>query len=364
MLPSLRVRQGLGRVRPPLPSGVDTDDRAAVSRESALVDCAAYIDGRRVACDPSTDAAKHAVGEADSGFVWLGLFEPEPDEMAAVARQFGLHELAVEDAVHAYQRPKLDRYREYLFMVFKTVTFREPDQPDRTAEVVETGEVMVFLGRRFVITVRHGEHQALGTLRARLESHPDQLALGPVSVLHAIADNVVDRYVEVIAALEDDIDEAENAVFNPDRAIDIEEIYRLKQQVLQLRRSVAPLANPLHVLSHTPHPLLPAGIREYFSDVEDHLSGVREQVNTADELLTTLINAALTEVTTRQNEDMRKISAWAAIALIPTAIAGIYGMNFENMPELTWTYGYPMALGLIVTICTLLYVVLRRKGWL
>lgn len=362
MLPPLRVRQGLGRPRST--DGGHVADPAAPARESSLVDCAAYIDGHRVRCDTSTDAAREAVGEADNGFVWLGLYEPGADEMAKVAREFGLHELAVEDAVHAYQRPKLDRYRQYLFMVFKTVTFHEPESPEKTAEVVETGEVMVFLGRNFVITVRHGEHQALGSLRSMLESHPDQLALGPVAVLHAIADGVVDRYVEVIAALEDDIDEAENAVFNPDRAIDIEEIYRLKQQVLQLRRSVAPLANPLHVLSHTPHPLLPAGIQEYFSDVEDHLSGVREQVSTADELLTTLINAALTEVTTRQNEDMRKISAWAAIALIPTAIAGIYGMNFENMPELSWTYGYPMALGLIATICTLLYVLLRRKGWL
>lgn len=360
MLPSLRVRQGLGRAR----SDHQATSAPVPHRDSALVDCAAYVDGHRVPGCSSAVEARAALDGSPNGFVWVGLYEPDAQEMARVADQFGLHQLAVEDAVHAYQRPKLDRYRNYLFMVFKTVTFREYEQPDRTAEVVETGEVMVFLGQDFVITVRHGEHQALGKLRASLESNPDQLSLGPVAVLHAIADGVVDRYVEVIAALEDDIDEAENAVFTPNRPIDIEEIYRLKQQVLQLRRSVAPLAGPLHVLSHTPHPLLPNGIREFFSDVEDHLSEVRDQVNTADELLTTLINAALTEVTTRQNEDMRKISAWAAIALIPTAIAGIYGMNFENMPELTWTYGYPMALGLIVTICTLLYVVLRRKGWL
>ena len=362
-MPSLRVGQGLvGR-------GRTQHDRSAPGapvdpRVSALVDCAAYVDGQRIPGCSGADQARQALEGTGHGFVWVGLYEPDATEMARVADQFGLHQLAVEDAVHAYQRPKLDRYRTYLFMVFKTVTFREYEQPDRTAEVVETGEVMVFLGRDFVITVRHGEHQALGTLRAGLEANPEQLALGPVAVLHAIADSVVDRYVEVIAALEDDIDEAENAVFTPNRPIDIEEIYRLKRQVLQLRRSVAPLAAPLHVLSHTPHPLLPDGSREFFSDVEDHLSEVRDQVSTADELLTTLINAALTEVTTRQNEDMRKISAWAAIALIPTAIAGIYGMNFENMPELSWTYGYPMALGLIVTICTLLYVLLRRKGWL
>ena len=222
----------------------------------------------------------------------------------------------------------------------------------------------MFLGRDFIITVRHGEHSELAGLRAALESDPEQLSLGPAVVLHAIADRIVDEYVEVVAEIEEDIDEMETAVFDPDEYVDTEQIYRLKREILRLRRAVAPLIGPLRSLSSIPNTLIPDEVREYFQDVEDHVSHVAERISTFDEMLTTLVSAALAEVANRQNQDMRKISAWAAIALVPTAIAGIYGMNFEHMPELAWRFGYPMAIVGIIIVCSVLYYALRRKRWL
>lgn len=285
--------------------------------------------------------------------------------MAAVTGIFGLHELAVEDAVHAHQRPKMDRYGKYLFFVLKTVKFQEHLTPGgKAGVVVSSGEIMVFLGSDFIITVRHGEHSELAGLRAHLESDPQQLALGPAVVLHAIADRIVDEYVAVVAEIEEDIDEMETAVFDPDTYVDTEQIYRLNREILRLRRAVAPLVGPLKLLSNTANPLIPDEVREYFRDVEDHVFHVAERISTFDEMLTTLVSAALTEVANRQNQDMRKISAWAAIALVPTAIAGIYGMNFDHMPELHWRFGYPMAILGIIAVCALLYILLRRKRWL
>jgi magnesium transporter len=329
-----------------------------------IVDCAAYVDGVRVPGCHDPLRAIEMVRRQHRGFVWIGLHEPDTDEMAEVAKLFGLHELAVEDAVHAYQRPKLDRYNSSLFLVLKTVCYVDHQTGTDAVQIVENGEIMLFLGKDFIVSVRHGSHSQLTGVRARLEADPEQLAIGPAAVMHAIADRIVDEYVTVIEQVEDDVDEMENAVFTTSKPVDIEQIYLLKREILGLRRSVAPLAAPLRALSGTPHPLVPAEIREYFTDVEDHLAVVSERVSTFDEMLTTLVSASLAEVTTRQNEDMRKISAWAAIALVPTAIAGIYGMNFENMPELTWTYGYPLALGFIATVCVLLYMLLRRRGWL
>jgi magnesium transporter len=354
---------------PSLPSFVPTVARRPVPptlpvlHRDAMVDCAAYIDGVRVPGCHDPVLAIQRVRATRRGYVWVGLHEPDTDEMSQVAELFGLHELAVEDAVHAYQRPKLDRYTSSLFLVLKTVCY--VDHPTGAAsQIVQNGEIMMFLGEDFIVTVRHGSHSQLTGVRARLEADAEQLAIGPAAVMHAIADRIVDEYVTVIEQVEDDIDEMENAVFTTSKPVDIEQIYLLKREILGLRRAVAPLAAPLRALSGTPHPLVPAEIREYFSDVDDHLSAVAERVGTFDEMLTTLVNAALAEVTTRQNEDMRKISAWAAIALVPTAIAGIYGMNFEHMPELSWTYGYPLAIGTIAAVCVLLYMLLRRRGWL
>ena len=338
---------------------------AAKPLHTALVDCGAYVNGRRdsTCTDPVT--ALERVRAVDRGFAWVGFHEPTYAEMAAVARTFQLHELAVEDAVHAYQRPKMDRYGEYLFFVLKTVKFEEHvTAAAQGGTVVSSGEIMVFLGRDFIVTVRHGKHSQLTGVRASLEADPQRLALGPAAVLHAIADRVVDEYVQVVQEIEEDIDEMETSVFDPDEDVDTEQIYRLKREVLRLRRAVAPLAGPLRSLSNTPLALIPEDIREYFRDVEDHLSHVAERINTFDEMLTTLISAALAEVANRQNQDMRKISAWAAIALVPTAIAGIYGMNFKHMPELQWSFGYPMAILGFVAVCSMLYWALRRKHWL
>ena len=357
-------------VLPPLP-GFMTIGKKAPARpvdnrqRPALVDCGAYVEGRREATCTDPVSALERIRSTGNGFVWVGFHEPTYSEMAAVTETFGLHELAVEDAVHAYQRPKMDRYGKYLFFVLKTVKFQEHATLDRPGGlVVSSGEIMVFLGRDFIITVRHGEHSELRGLRSSLEADPEQLQLGPAAVLHAIADRIVDEYVTVVGEIEEDIDEMETAVFDPELDVDIEQIYRLKREILRLRRAVAPLAAPLKALSNTPNSMVPETVREYFRDVEDHLSHVAERISTFDEMLTTLVAAALAEVANRQNQDMRKISAWAAIALVPTAVAGIYGMNFDHMPELHWQFGYPMAILLILFVCAALYLALRRKRWL
>src|SRR6478672_8095745 len=334
-----------------------------ITHPDAIVDCAAYIDGERMPACHDPILAIERVRAEGRGFVWIGLHEPDTDEMTVVADLFGLHELAVEDAVHAYQRPKMDRYDNSLFLVLKTVCYVEHTRGS-AIEIVQNGEIMMFLGADFIVTVRHGEHSQLKGVRAALESDPEQLAIGPAAVMHAISDRIVDEYLSVVEAVEDDIDEMENSVFTTDKPVDIEQIYLLKREILGLRRAVAPLLPAMRSLSGTSTELLPTQIREYVRDVEDHLAVVADRVSTFDEMLTTLVNAALAEVTTRQNEDMRKISAWAAIALVPTAIAGIYGMNFQDMPELSWTFGYPMALAVIVALCVTLYLVLRRRGWL
>jgi magnesium transporter len=342
--------------RPGLPGG-----------HSPIVDCAVYRDGRRL--PPATgpmgfDAAIRHVRDRGSGFVWIGLHEPTEAELSGIAERFDLHPLAVEDAVHAHQRPKLERYEDMLFVVLKTVRYVEHATLTATSEVVETGEIMVFLGRDFVITVRHGAHGELSGLRQRLEDNTDLLAHGPSAVLYAIADRVVDDYLVVTRALQDDIDEVETAVFAARRSKDAERIYQLKREVLELKRAVNPLSAPLRKLAERPMRLVESEIREYFRDVDDHLTRVSEQVSNFDELLTTIVHANLAQVTVAQNEDMRKISAWVAILAVPTAAAGIYGMNFDYMPELHWRYGYPMVLAAIAAACWVLHRGFRRNGWL
>jgi magnesium transporter len=340
---------------------------APVREPSAtLVDCGAYVDGVRWPgrCEPSVIEDVRRAGE---GFVWLGLHDPDEAELADLAERFDLHPLAVEDAIYAeHQRPKLDRYEDTLFAVLKTVRYVHPESPAVDVEVVETGEISVFVGRDFVITVRRGEPRGLQGLRRAMEQDPERLALGPSAVLHAIMDRIVDDYVGVANSMQLDVDAVETAVFGgPGRSRrDAERIYVLKREVLELRRSVAPLQAPLRTLSERPVRLVHPEIREYFRDVEDHLSRVTEQIGSFDELLTTIIQANLAQVTVEQNEDMRRISAWVAILAIPTAVAGIYGMNFSHMPELTWAYGYPSTLALIAVVCLVLYRGFRRNGWL
>lgn len=341
--------------------------RAPVS--APVVDCAVYVAGRRLPGQFTHTEAMAEVRRRGEGFVWIGLHEPDATQIQGIADTFGLHELAVEDAVHAHQRPKLDRYDDMLFVVLKTMNYVEQPDPATANEIVETGEVMIFLGADFVVTVRHGKHSGLAEVRRALEAHPEQLALGPAAVLHAVADQVVDRYLAVIAAVEDDIEVLEAQVFAPRAGsqggeVSSEQIYLMKREVLKLRRAVRPLGAPLRKLAEHHSPLVPAQVRQYFRDVGDHLATVTERVSAYDELLTTLVDAVLAKITMQQNHDMRKITSWVAIISVPTMIAGIYGMNFDYLPELHWRYGYFLVLGVIVMSCATLFRAFRHNRWL
>ncbi len=334
----------------------------AAARE-CVVDCGLYVDGRRASFSGGFAEAARLAREQD-GFVWLGLHEPTAEQFAGIAAEFDLHPLAVEDAVNAHQRPKLERYDDTLFVVFVTVQYVEHEALTATSEIVNTGQVMVFTGPNFAITVRHGQHSALGAVRHRLDADASLLVHGPTSVLYAVADHVVDDYLSVAADVEVDVDEIETSVFSPQRSQDVERIYQLKREVLELRRAVLPLTGPLRMLAERHLAGVPDDIREYFRDVEDHLTRVRDQISGFDELLSSILQACLARVTMAENEDMRRISAWVAIAAVPTAICAVYGMNFRYMPELNWRYGYPMVLVVIAVICLLLYRGFRRNGWL
>jgi magnesium transporter len=323
-----------------------------------------YIDGERLGGEFSYAEAIDEVRARGEGFAWIGLHEPSAEQIQGIADTFGLHELAVEDAVHAHQRPKLERYEDVLFMVLKTVRYVEHASPSTANDLVETGEIMAFLAEDFIITVRHGNHSSLGTIRRALEDDPEQLAIGPSAVLYAIADHTVDNYLAVTEAMQSDIDEMETAVFAPRSAVSSETIYLMKREVLQLRRAVTPLASPLRRLAEGASAQIPSDVRSYFRNVDDHLATVTEHVAGFDELLTTLVNATLTKLNLQQNTDMRKISAWAAILALPTMVSGIYGMNFDHLPGTTWLYGFPVILVIMLGICVVLFRAFRRRNWL
>jgi magnesium transporter len=364
-------------VRPSRPSrlslrkdGAAYDATRPAEATTAVVDCAVYRDGARVTFE-RTLAPHEAIRQVrrDGGFVWIGLHEPSEAEFAGIAAEFGLHPLAVEDAVHAHQRPKLERYDDTLFTVFKTIHYVEHDELTATSEVVESGEVMCFTGRDFFITVRHGGQGSLRALRHRLQDDPELLAKGPSAVLHAIADHVVDGYVAVADAVQDDIDEVETEVFSPGRkgtprGTDAGRIYQLKREVMEFKRAVLPLVRPMQLLSERPMRLVDPDIQKYFRDVADHLARVQEQVVGFDELLNSILQANLAQASVAQNEDMRKITSWAAIIAVPTMVCGVYGMNFKYMPELQWKFGYPMVLGITVALCLGIHRSLKRNGWL
>ena len=357
--PVLRAANG-GRATP----------RRGFPTAAHVVDCAVYVDGVRLPGRFTHESALAEVRRRGEGFVWIGLHEPDAQQLTGIADGFGLHELAVEDAVHAHQRPKLERYDDTLFMVLKTVRYcgsARQGSAGRDAggqEVVETGEVMAFLGRDFVITVRHGDHSGLQDVRRRLEGDAAQLAAGPSTVLHAIADHVVDGYLAVTGAIEDDIEELEREVFTPRSAPDAERIYAMKREVLELRRAVVPLGGPLRKLTEGYSALVPHDVRSYFRDVDDHLVTVAERIGSFNELLTTLVDAALAKITMQQNGDMRKITSWVAIVSVPTMVAGIYGMNFQYMPGLGQHYGFAALMAFTTVACLLLFRVFRRNQWL
>ncbi|GLW46142.1 magnesium transport protein CorA [Streptomyces sp. NBRC 14336] len=328
-----------------------------------IVDCAVYEKGRRTQA-PGDLSEALAAARAVGGFVWIGLHSPTEDEFALVTHEFGLHPLAVEDALKAHQRPKLEVYDDSLFVVLKPVVY-EP-----RSDAVSTGEIMIFLGDSFVVTVRHGEGSPLKAVRRRLEREPKLLVKGPTAVLYAIADAVVDHYMEVSAELLTDLEELEADVFSPsggsrDAA---SRVYVFKRQILEFRRATGPLALPLTRLAGTGGgvvvPFVNDAARPFFRDVSDHLTRVNEAVEGLDRLVSDVLSAHLAQMSVRQNDDMRKISAWAAMAAVPTMVAGIYGMNFEHMPELSWRWSYPLLIAVMAALEVLLYRLFKRRGWM
>ncbi|WP_404391852.1 magnesium/cobalt transporter CorA [Humibacillus xanthopallidus] len=372
------IRTLADRVRRPaatggvvLPAPASTPSRRGRDGAS-MVDSAIYVDGRRTASPTSLAETFRSLREQTDAVGWIGLYRPTQDELAALAAEFDLHELAVEDAIVAHQRPKLERYGETLFVVLRAARYLDE------SEEVEFGEVHLFVGPDFVITVRHSEAPDLSAVRRRLESDPELLALGPEAVLYAILDRVVDGYVPVVRGLHNDIDEIETEVFRGDPAVS-RRIYELSREVIEFERAVRPLATVIQSLS--------AGfekygtdeeLRRYLRDVEDHLTQVREQVEGFRHLLRDIltVNATLvaqkqneemktlTEASMDQNEEVKKISAWAAILFAPTLIGTVYGMNFDVMPELHWQLGYPMAIGLMGLVSATLFGIFKKRRWI
>lgn len=260
--------------------------------------------------------------------------------------------------------PKLERYDDTLVLVLKTVKYVPHESVALAREIVESGEVMVFVGKDFVVTVRHGEHSGLADVRKQMEADAEQLMLGPYAVMHAIADYVVDRYLEVTQLMETDIDSIEEVAFAPGRKLDIEPIYMLKREVVELRRCVNPLSAAFHRMQVENKDLISKEVRRYLRDVGDHHSAAADQIASYDDMLNSLVQAALARVGMQQNNDMRKMAAWAGILAVPTMVAAIYGMNFHFMPELDWTWGYPGVMGLMTLACLILYFQFRRNNWL
>ena len=323
-----------------------------------IVDCALYRRGHREAVEGDLGKALTVARSDGDSFIWIGLHDPTEAELAKVAGEFGLHPLAVEDAVKAHQRPKVEDYEDSLFVVLKTVRYDEPSQQ------VDLGDVMLFMGDSFVVTVRHGQARALKDVRRRLEVDEHLLDCGPSAVLYAVCDAVVDDYSRIAFAVEEDIEEVEERVFSPDRSNAAARIYNLKREVIEFRRAARPLIGPMDRLATGQVRHVHEQLRPFFRDVADHVVRVSEQVDGFDDLLGSVLNANLAQVAVQQNSDMRRISAWVAIVAVPTMIAGIYGMNFDHMPELHWRYGYPLALGGMAVICLGLYRAFKRSGWL
>jgi len=322
-----------------------------------IVDQAVYRDGHRIPCGDLSDELE-VLRRDEHGFIWIGLKDPTDAEFALVNEELKLHPLAVEDAIKGNQRPKLDVYDDTMFVVLKTLHYI-----DATSDV-ETGEVMIFVGDRFVVTVRRGEANPLTGVRARLEHTPDHLAHGPIAVLYSVMDSVVDNYTLIDGELSEDLELMEQRVFEGARSIDAADIYRLKREVLEVRRAAAPLAVPLSRLRSEDTPLIDERTRPFFGDIYDHVLRVLDHVEAYDRLLTDVLHAHLAQISVQQNDDMRKISAWVAMGAVPTMVAGIYGMNFDYMPELSYRPAYFIVLGLLAVVEIGLYRAFRKSGWL
>jgi len=351
--------------------GVRTEDAEAVHPapvEDAIVDCAIYVDGVRIAGDNAYDGALAEVRllnkSGQRAFLWLGLREPTEHQMACIAEVFDLHPVAVEDAVQAMQRPKVERYDDVLFIVVKTVHYMATESVEKARRIAETGEIMMFVAPEFVVTVRHGDHNGLSDLRQRMETERQQLCLGSYAVMKAIIGHVVDHYLHAIAPLEGDIDDAEEETFSPAPSTGIQQVYLLKRDVVELRRAIGPLGIALQKLTTEHKDLLQPEIRSYLRDVSDGQAQAADQIVAYDDMLSGLVEAALARTGLQQTVDMRKISAWVAIGAVPTMIAGIYGMNFEHMPELAWRWGHAAVLTFMAGVCALIYAKFRHNHWL
>ncbi|ACZ29310.1 magnesium and cobalt transport protein CorA [Xylanimonas cellulosilytica DSM 15894] len=347
------------------PDGVAPVVDTVPPRRRALVTSAIYDDGARTSSHATLGETFRALRSRPGGMAWIGLERPDPRELASLAAEFDLHALAVEDAIQAHQRPKLERYGDTLFIVLHAARY------DDAAEEVEFSELHVFVGPDFVVTVRHGASPNLPAVRRRLEADPVMLARGPEAVLYAILDAVVDGYAPVVAGLENDIDEIESQVFSMGAEAS-RRIYELSREVADFQRAVRPLRQVLHALTK--------GFAKYevdeeqqarLRDVADHLTEVAERVETHRGALRDILTVNATLVAQRQNEEakaqndeIKKISSWAAILFAPTVVGGIYGMNFDVMPELHWAFGYPFALGLMLAVSVVLWGVFRLRRWI
>ena len=344
---------------------MDPRPERSVADAAALVDSAIYVDGGRLR-SPETLADTYRMFRDEPGsMAWIGLYRPSEEQLLSLARQFALHELAVEDAIVAHQRPKLERYGDTLFVVLRPARYLDD------AEEVDFGELHVFVGRDFVLTVRHSETPDLAVVRRRMESDPGLLARGPEAVLYAILDAVVDGYAPVVAGLQNDIDEIETEVFRGEASVS-RRIYELSREVVEFQRAARPLMRILDALvaGFEKHGI-DEELRSYLRDVTDHATIVAERVDSFRQMLqdiltvnATLVTQAQNEEMKAQNEEVKKISAWAAILFAPTLIGTIYGMNFRRMPELRWYYGYPFALALMAAVCATLYLAFKRRRWL
>ena len=325
-----------------------------------IVDSAVYRHGKRLVDDlpPDEIGRVRKLATEPGDFVWVGMHEPSEAELATVEEEFGLHPLAVEDAFTAHQRPKLERYGDTLFLTLKSLWYVDAE------DAVETGEINMFVGDDFIITVRHGAGSELHTARRDLEARATVLTHGPSAVVYAVCDRVVDGYLAVMSSLEEDVDEVETSVFSTERTNDSARIYTLKREIAEARRAVLPLREPMRRFSAGAVPGIHADAAPFFRDVLDHLTQVSETVDGLDQLLSTAFEAHLAQIQVTQNEDMRKISAGVGLVVVPTLIAGVYGMNFDHMPELGWSLGYPFALGLMVVSVTGLWIFFKRSGWL
>jgi magnesium transporter len=320
-----------------------------------VVNCAAYCEGKRTAdlqvCDVGAEVAR------GDRFVWIGVHEPDEELLRELQQQFCLHDLAIEDAHAAHQRPKLEVYGDSLFMVLQTAQLVD--------NKIAYGETHLFVGRGYVVSIRHGPSLTYADVRKRCESTPKQLARGESFVLYALMDFIVDNYMPIVGAIERQVDEIEDTIFSEgSRHVDVARIYRLRRELLMMHRVVSPVREICARLMRGDVPVIDTSMEDYFRDVADHAIRVDEAISDLRELLTTALEAELMLAAARQNEVTRRLAAWAAILAVPTAIAGIYGMNFEHMPELKWEFGYFAVLGTVIGICGFLYFRFRRTGWL